>query len=164
MQLINPKMQERLARLEGVPPQMADQQIGMWLRNVSQFVSPEQIQKLAELERRHMSEREAIWVERAVINRDIKEFYQEKLAGERLNTPVKLEQAVVLALTNKLEQLKKNLAREADLNNNSVRQFSQLLTPYQEALITIKHFTYYKDKISAIQMLNNVWSVLSKDK
>lgn len=164
MQLINPKMQERLVRLEGVPPQMADQQIGAWLQHVSQFVSPEQTHKLAELKHRHMAEREAIWTERSLINRDIKEFYQEKLAGERLNTPVKLEQSVVLALTNKLEQLKKNLAREAELNNASVQEFSRLLTPYQEAIITIKHYTYYKDKISAIQMLNNVWSVLSKDK
>lgn len=85
------------------------------------------------------------------------------MAGERLNAPGgKLEQAAVLTLTNKLESLKKNLAREDELNQQTVKEFSRILTPYQEAVITVKHYNYYKDKISAIHMLNNVWNVISK--
>jgi hypothetical protein len=162
MQLVNPKMQERLVRLEGVPPQQVESQLGKWLQYVSQFVSQDQVDNLTVLKRQHLAQREQIYNERMAINHDIKEFYQEKLAGERLNAPGKLEQAAVLTLTSKLEQLKKNLARESELNNATVVEFSKIFTPYQEAIITIKHYSFYKDKLSAIHMLNNVWSVLSQ--
>lgn len=163
LQLVNPKIQERLVRIEGVPPVQVDQHVGQWLQEVSQFVSPEQIMRLSELKQRHYEAREAIWDERKRLNKEIKEFYQEKLASERLNGPRKVDQNAVLTLTNKLEELKKNLLREAELNNRSSEEFSMILTPQQEAIITIKHYSYYKDKVSAIQMLNNVWSVLSKE-
>lgn len=163
MQLINPKMQERLVRIEGVPPHQMDEQMEAWLSHVAQFVTPDQIGKLSSLRRTHVEERAKIWTERRDINADIKVFYQEKLAAERLNTPGLHDQSAILTLTNKLELLKKNLTREYELNNNTMDEFSSILTPYQEAIITIKHYNFYKDKLSATQMLNNVWSVLSKD-
>jgi len=165
MQLINPKLQERMARLEATPQQhQVDESIGQWLDQVAQFVSPAQIEKLAELKQKHMAARAAIWEERALINADIKQFYQEKVAAERLNTPGsnRLDQIALGALTQKLEALKRNLLREDELNTISVTEFSQILTPQQEATITLKHYSHYKDKLSAIHMLNNVWTALSK--
>lgn len=163
IQLINPKFQERFARLEATPQHTIDEQMGQWLDQVAQFVSTEQIQKLAELKQKHFAARASIWEERAQINADIKTFYQEKIAAERLNTNLgKLDPTHVSTLTHKLEALKKNLLREDELNSNSVQDFSSILTPYQEAIITVKHYSAYKDKMSAIQMLTNVWGVLSK--
>ena len=136
--------------------------MGQWLDQVAQFVSPEQIQKLAELKQKHYEARASIWEERATINADIKTFYQEKIASERLNTPGRLDQPALMTLTHKLEELKKNLLREDELNAGSVGEFSSILTPYQEAIITVKHYAHYKDKLSAIHMLTNVWGVLSR--
>lgn len=162
IQLINPKMQERFARLEATPQHQLDEQMGQWLDQVAQFVSPEQIQRLAELKQSHLAARAAIWEERNEINSDIKQFYQEKVASERLNTPGRIDPIHLSALTHKLEALKKNLLREDELNSGSVDQFSSILTPHQEAIITVKHYSQYKDKLSAIHMLQNVWSALSK--
>lgn len=162
IQLINPKMQERFARLEATPQHQLDEQMGQWLDQVAQFVSPEQIERLAELKQSHLAARAAIWEERNEINNDIKQFYQEKVASERLNTPGRIDPIHLSALTHKLEALKKNLLREDELNSGSVDQFSSILTPHQEAIITVKHYSHYKDKLSAIHMLQNVWSALSK--
>ena len=162
LQLVNPKLQERFARLEATPQHQVDEQMETWLQHVAQFVSADQIQKLAELKQKHFSARGAIWEERAAINADIKEFYQEKIASERFNTPGRINQAHIGVLTQKLEALKRNLVKEDELNVGSVGELSSILTPYQEAIITVKHYSHYKDKLSATQMLGNVWSILSK--
>lgn len=164
IQLINPKFQERFARLEATPQHTIDEQMGQWLDQVAQFVSPEQMHKLVELKQKHFAARASIWDERAQINADIKTFYQEKIASERMNTNLdKLDPGHLSQLTHKLEALKKNLIKEDDLNSSSVQDFSSILTPYQEAIITVKHYAAYKDKMSAIQMLTNVWGVICKN-
>lgn len=164
LQFVTPKMQERLVRLEGIPPNRVAIQMDQWLQDVSKFATEEQIAKLSDLRQRHHTQRAEIYNERSQINREIKEFYHEKIASERLNGPGNIDQDSVLGLTSKLEELKKNLIRESDLNSESVNAFSSILTPRQEAIITIKHYSFYRDKISSIQMLNNVWSVIAKEK
>lgn len=162
-QFINPKMQEKIVRLEGVPPRQVETKLNEWLYEASQFVSQEQIQKLNELKQRHYESRSKIWEERNKINREIKDFYQKKLASEKFCKPQKPDPESIQILTNKLEELKKNLTKESDLNIKSVEEFSNILTPHQEAFITIKHYNLYKEKVSAFQMLNNVWSFLSSN-
>jgi len=76
---------------------------------------------------------------------------------------VKLESDVIVVLSNKLDQLKKNIQQEAEAVNRTIDKLSQILTPYQEAVLMLKHYNIYKDKLSTFQVLNNIWKTLGSE-
>jgi len=165
-QLVTPKMQEKFARLSGVPPKMSshiDRELQEWLQQLSeQGVAREQIEKLKELQSRHFLDLKQIYKEREEINEDIRGFYQEKILGAQMvNRTPKLDDSSILVLSNKLELLKQNLEKENEVTNQTLLEFGGILSPYQEAVLTLKHYDLYKNTLSSMAMLNNVWKALS---
>jgi len=71
---------------------------------------------------------------------------------------------MVQILKEKLEALKKNIQDEGEIINNTIEKLSEILSPYQEAILMIKHFHLYKDKLTNFQVLNNIWKTLEKEK
>lgn len=163
LQLVNPKLQEKLARLEGIPTLQTESKISEWLQEASQFVNDEQVIKLRELKKRYLEGRAKIWEERNDVRNEIKDFYQNKIAIERLNYTGKIDPDLVHKLQNKLELLKKNFIKETELCNEIAADLSSILTPYQEAIITIKHYNIYKERVTSFHMLNSIWNYLSNE-
>jgi len=48
--------------------------------------------------------------------------------------------------------------------NNTIDKLSVILTPYQEAILMLKHYNIYRDKLSTFQVLNNIWKTLGGGK
>eukprot|EP01130_Rhizamoeba_saxonica_P003820 TRINITY_DN1583_c0_g2_i1.p1 TRINITY_DN1583_c0_g2~~TRINITY_DN1583_c0_g2_i1.p1 ORF type:complete len:533 (-),score=118.88 TRINITY_DN1583_c0_g2_i1:62-1516(-) len=173
-QFVNPKMQERLVRLEGVRPnnlaKNPRQDLSDWLIYMSRNgVSEEQLIALRELKIQHSVAMDKILQERSNINSEIRYYYQQKLRGENTATGVgdaetsdKLDQGAIEILSQKLDSLKDNLSTEVEAVNKTMDDLGQILTPYQEAMLTLKHYEYYKDKLSTFQMLNNVWNAIAE--
>lgn len=162
-QLVNPKVQEKLVRLENISTLKINQTMEQWLKEVSEYVSPEQIKKIYQLKIKHYNIKENLWKERAQLNSQIKEFYQDKVASERMETTIKVQQPIHFTLKSKLTQLKNNIIKEEELNQDSLKEFSSILNPYQEAMITIKSYSNYKENLSAIGILTDVWSAFSNE-
>eukprot|EP01120_Amphizonella_sp_Union-15-10_P002439 TRINITY_DN1265_c0_g1_i2.p1 TRINITY_DN1265_c0_g1~~TRINITY_DN1265_c0_g1_i2.p1 ORF type:complete len:534 (-),score=130.22 TRINITY_DN1265_c0_g1_i2:137-1588(-) len=169
-QLVNPKMQEKFARLSGVPHKIQsgyiDRELQEWLKQLSeQGVSRHQLDQLKELQNRHFADLKLIYNEREQINEDIREFYQEKVIGAQMvNCYPKLDDSSILVLGKKLELLKQNLERENEATNRTLLEFGNILSPYQEAILTLKYYDLYRTTVSSLAMLNNVWKALSSQK
>jgi hypothetical protein len=168
-QFANPKLQERLVRLVGVSPRGSERglesELFQWLElTTKQNVSEEQKKKLLILQEEHLSILKHIYKERENIHNDIRDYYQQKILGEQIigtgMQKTKLDNDVILGLSNKLDLLKKNIQQEAETVNNTIDKISNILSPYQEAVLMLKHYNIYKDKLSTFQVLNNIWKTI----
>jgi len=172
-QFANPKLQERLVRLVGVSPKSevsttSENELIQWFDSISkQGVSVEQKESLKSLQAQHAKALSQIYRERENIHREIREYYKQKLLGEQIigsMSKVKLESSFILVLSSKLDLLKKNIQDEGQIVNNTVDKLSVILTPYQEAILMLKHYNIYRDKLNTFQVLNNIWKTLGDGK
>jgi len=171
-QFANPKLQERLVRLVGVSPRQdniitAENELMIWFNQISKKeVTDEQKEKLKRLQQQHTNQLGQIYKERENIHKEIREYYKQKLLGEQIigsMVKAKLENDVIIVLSNKLDLLKKNIQLETKIVNETIDQLSGILTPYQEAILMLKHYNIYRDKISTFQVLNSIWKTLCSE-
>lgn len=162
LQLIQPEVQEKLVKIDRMTSSKEVEGIDQLLYSIINETTKEQQSKLISLYHEYMNKRSAIWNERIEINQDIKTFYQEKIESERIDSS-NLEKTSYDTLGEKLQNLKNNLLRENELNTDTSKEFSKILTPYQEAIITVKHYKIYGENSTATQILHNLWKVMANE-
>jgi len=74
-----------------------------------------------------------------------------------------LEKEMSQELAVLIDQLKMNIDRESSLVNSTIDSLSKILTPYQGAILMLKHFSFYRDKLTSFQVLNNIWRTIENN-
>ncbi|XP_049849166.1 uncharacterized protein LOC126318193 [Schistocerca gregaria] len=160
IQLMNPKMQDRLVRLEGFSSDVIEEEQMQNLTNqLEKIISKDQIIQLNNLKKYHYEQRTQIWLQRQKIVTIIRKFYQDRIIDNSTSKHDMDDQSVV-QLNTQLDLLKKNLNLEVELNQNSVKAFSIILTQTQQAKVLAEQYRHYKKKMANIQVLANVWALL----
>jgi len=162
-QFATPKMQEGLVRLDGINHEASEKDFSQWIESLSKRgVSEIQKVSLKDLLSYHYQHLTEIHDERKDVISNIRSCYQAKNIQSNINYGG-TETPIFIAIANQIELLKKSIQIESELFSNTLDTISEILTPYQEAELMVKHYEFYKDKLSTYQLLNNIWKSLNSD-
>lgn len=162
-QMISPSIQAKLVVLEKNPDSTPKVSCcKTWNKYlVEAGVSKEQFETIRQLKAGHHEQLREIYSERELLNKEIKEFYLGNLNYCGETPPVVTDGKLVLMLSQKLEQLRGNLSKELELQDATVGDLGSILTPQQEAILTVRQHSFQKMHVNSMEMLNNIWAAVS---
>jgi len=166
-QLISPHIQANIVILEHSAEDTAEFSVKAkhctyWNEYFHQIgITDKQIEQLTSIKEQHFKKLQEIYEERENLNKEIKKFYKEKLldCNGRFN-PIETDASSILKLSTKLEQLRSNLNKEHTAMSQSY--YSQIMTPFQEAMVMLKQFANHKNHANNIQLLSSIWEAIHK--
>lgn len=174
-EIVNPCTQAKISLLDSEPSSPLDageNDDGWWEQYAKDAkITEEQSAQIKEVRRGHYIEFHRLRSERKELNKEIRDFYRERLFSMS-NTMVgggtaqsgQAEAPELIELAGKMEAMKENLDAEKALMLSTHEAMAKILSPKQEALLVTRSYrrVHHSANASTLAMLDTMWDVISR--